>query len=1059
MHKPALRSGTLRDRNIEALETRIVMSGQSIADFTLNSALERIVSADDPGIDQSLAHAHNQSGLTAAKNAYGFTGLGQTVAVIDSGIAYDHFALGGGYGENFRVVGGWDFAENDANPYDDGYMGSHGTHVAGIVGSEHGIHTGVAPGVDLVGLRVFDDNGNGYFHWVEEALQWVHENRNAFDNPITTVNLSLGAEWNSDRLPAWATLEDEFAQLEADGIFIAVAAGNSFQSYNSSGLGYPAVSEYVVPVSSVDDVGKLSSFSQRHERVIAAPGQGIASTVPDYVGNYNGKTDDFATFSGTSMASPYVAGASVLVRQAYEFVGQSNVTQDQIYDLMRSTADSVWDATTQQSYSRLNLAAALDAIMPTDDYGSTLATAHELGDLATSDPGSLSGILSRLDDVDYFQFTADATGSVRFDATSLGNDTYWVTPNTLPTTTIDNLGGLSFDVVAGESYTIGLDSGGLAHYDLNFELTSSIVDWGTIEFEQFANERVTDGSWYSIEASRDGLLTIEALFANAGGNVDLTLYDSDGNVVAHSTSVTNNERVDVTARAGETFLLKITGSNSDVDFRLTNLVNVKGSTVTVHGTSGDDTINFSAGNVHKLKVNGVHYQFTAAASRTFQINTYGGEDTTTLAGSHLNDRAVLNVGEATLISSNYRVAVTGSEQIHVTGGGGYDTATFYDSSQNDSYVAHATHSSMRGNGYFNRQTGFDRVTAFATTGNDTAKLLDSAGNDIFVAYATHSYLKGDSFHNIQKGFDVTKAYASTGYDKAKFFDSAGNDIFAAGPTSGYLRGAGFYNFQKGFDRVNAYASSGYDQAYLFDSAGNDIFVARPTYGYLRGAGFYNYQKGFDRVNAYASSGYDRATLFDSAGDDTYVARPTDGYLRGAGFYNFQKGFDRVNAYASTGHDQATLLDSTGDDLFVAYATRSYIRGDGFYNYQKGFDRTKAYASSGFDTAKMHDSAGNDTYIAYADRSWMQGSGFYNFQKGFDRSIAYATSGYDKAVAYELSNEDSVYGRASRFETRREATTQTAYSFDRVLAQAIAGKPQDDDVDAVDYLFTRMGDWE
>ena len=63
-------------------------------------------------------------GLDRVRAEYGFTGSDQTVAVIDSGVAYDHLALGGGYGPGHRVVGGYDFAEGDNNPYDDGPMGS-----------------------------------------------------------------------------------------------------------------------------------------------------------------------------------------------------------------------------------------------------------------------------------------------------------------------------------------------------------------------------------------------------------------------------------------------------------------------------------------------------------------------------------------------------------------------------------------------------------------------------------------------------------------------------------------------------------------------------------------------------------------------------------------------------------------------------------------------------------------------------------------------------------------------------------------------------------------------
>ncbi|MEX0642366.1 MAG: S8 family serine peptidase, partial [Pirellulales bacterium] len=214
---------TLRTTTLEKLEDRLVMSADPLAgavtqsqtlttadliqhgglttdvpvlsyqldpnaDFWIDANADRDLDALLGDVEQTLASAHGVTGLTQARNAYGFIGTGQTVAIIDSGIAWDHVALGGGLGPNYRVVGGWDFSEeNDANPYDDGPAGSHGTHVAGVVGaSAPGLKdTGVAPGVDLVGLRVFNDSGAGYFSWVENALRWVHENRNSFENPIT----------------------------------------------------------------------------------------------------------------------------------------------------------------------------------------------------------------------------------------------------------------------------------------------------------------------------------------------------------------------------------------------------------------------------------------------------------------------------------------------------------------------------------------------------------------------------------------------------------------------------------------------------------------------------------------------------------------------------------------------------------------------------------------------------------------------------------------------------------------------------------------------------------
>ncbi|MEX0819246.1 MAG: S8 family serine peptidase [Pirellulaceae bacterium] len=440
-----------------------------IGDFQLEAVVEEHVSNQADSVSGAGSNVHDLTGVSYVFNNYGFTGQGQTVAIIDSGIAWDHVALGGGFGSEYRVVGGYDFAEGDADPYDDGPSGFHGTHVAGIVGSSDAEHRGVASGVDLVGLRVFDDNGAGYFSLVEDALQWVHDHRNDFEHPITTVNLSLGTTWNAASVPSWATLEDEFAQLAADGIFIAVSAGNSFSEYGSVGLSYPAASPYVVPVASVDSDGTISNFSQRNDRVLAAPGSYITSTVPDHVFGADGNPNDFGTSSGTSMASPYVAGASVLVRQAMDFVGIQDVTQTTIYNHLRTTADIVYDAATSASYHLINLEAAINALMPSDDFGSTTAAAHALG--TVSNTTSFVGVIGSVSDADYFTFTAGQTGQATFafdsthelvlDASVVGgagsfaNDT------------------LTLDVVAGQSYTFFLTTvDGVGHYAASVSVAS-----------------------------------------------------------------------------------------------------------------------------------------------------------------------------------------------------------------------------------------------------------------------------------------------------------------------------------------------------------------------------------------------------------------------------------------------------------------------------------------------------------------------------------------------------------------------------------------------------------
>lgn len=874
------------------------MMASPLGDFTLGEHVERL---DGGSLLSASTDVYALAGASAARNAYGFTGLGQTVAVIDSGIAYTHAALGGGFGASYRVVGGWDFSnENDGNPYDDGPYGAHGTHVAGIIGAADANYGGVAPGVDLVALRVFNDAGTGYFTWVESALRWVHDHRRDFENPITTVNLSLGSVWNSTTAPAWSTLEDELALLEADGIFISVAAGNDFASYNTAGLSYPAASSHVVPVSSVDNGGGLSSFSQRHQRAIAAPGRSVMSTVPDYLGNRNGADDDFARFSGTSMAAPYVAGASVLVREAFAFIGEANISQSRVYNLMRQTADTVYDAVTRQNYLRLNLDRALATIMPADDFGSTVETAHQLG--ALGDGAQISGMLGRLDDLDVFAFTARENGTATFTVSSeSGVLPVW---ELVGGGAVSGTGGetLSFRVVAGQSYTLALGGQGkIGRYTIDVEVQSPYVDWGAVSFSQLSDVAISAGSRFAITATRSGTLTIEAFFDRALAQVDFKLYDSFGRLVATSGAVRGGERLDALVSAGETYYLHAGGTSALVDFRLANLVTAHDGRLEVFGTEGNDTFDFAAGPVHRVTINGVLYELAGSNFSSVFFVGGAGVDVARLVGTTGNDRARVDVLAATLSGTSYEVRVSQVETISVDGGLG---------------------------------------------GVDEALLLDSPGDEWLVVSPTSARLTGAGFANSVRNFDVIRAQASAGNDRAVLYDSRGNDLFFARPGYATLSGSGFSNYVKGFDSVRAYAGAGSDVAVFYDSSGDDQFFATPDFAQLSGAAFLNYARGFDSVRAYATTGYDRTVMHDSAGDDLLTISAGVVELRGQHYRFFAQGFDRTETKATTGNDRAILHDSAIDDWLAASAG-----GVRFYNSQvdhwvQEFDWIAAYATAG-----------------------------------------------------------------------------------------------------------------
>lgn len=348
-------------RWIQQCEERLALSASLTGDLLLQmlnvDGFSDNGSSDDTG--SSVPNLIQQA--AQLRNDYGFDGTGQTVAVIDSGVAWDHVALGGGYGPGYRVVGGWDFAENDANPYDDGPAGYHGTHVTGLLAGNSDGFVGIAPSADIVALRVFDDQGAGQLDWIESSLQWVIENQNSFDSPITTVNLSVGAALSdANRADAMTMLEDELLLLRDNNILVFAATGNFYDvdSEHSAEILYPASSPSVVPVASIDANGELSEFAQRESGVFATHGEVIVSAVPDHVFGWDGNVDDFAQLSGTSMATPQVAAASMLIRQSLINEGIEPTAQAILARIQESSI-SAQDADSGFSYQTIDLTAAV----------------------------------------------------------------------------------------------------------------------------------------------------------------------------------------------------------------------------------------------------------------------------------------------------------------------------------------------------------------------------------------------------------------------------------------------------------------------------------------------------------------------------------------------------------------------------------------------------------------------------------------------------------------------------------------------------------------------------
>ena len=271
-------------------------------------------------------------------------GTGVKVAVIDSGIDCNHPELKRG---GVTICdGGWDFVNNDSDPFDDN---GHGTHVAGtIAAAKDGAGVvGVAPGVRLYALKVLGSNGSGSFSGIIAALQW------AVNNGIQVTNNSYGSTSNPG-----TTVETAFINAYNAGVLNIAAAGNS-GSCPASGdtVGYPAHFDSVVAVAATASDNSRACFSSSGPAVeIAAPGASIKSTVPG--GGY-------ATWNGTSMATPHVVGAAALVYASGTLVdtnGNGRIN-DEVRVRLQATATDLGTAGRDSlfGFGLVNAVAALDA--------------------------------------------------------------------------------------------------------------------------------------------------------------------------------------------------------------------------------------------------------------------------------------------------------------------------------------------------------------------------------------------------------------------------------------------------------------------------------------------------------------------------------------------------------------------------------------------------------------------------------------------------------------------------------------------------------------------------
>jgi len=260
------------------------------------------------------------------------------VSVIDTGCDYNHPDLKDNIWTDENGKHGYDFANNDDDPMDDQ---SHGTHCSGTIGALHnnkGI-AGVNKKVRIMCLKFLDSKGSGSLENALKSIEW------AVDNGAKILSNSWGGGGFSQ------SLFDIIEYAKEQGVIFIAAAGNE----STDKLSYPASYDLdnVISVAATDIADNIASFSNYGlpHVDIAAPGVDIESTVID---------NKYKVYSGTSMATPHVAGAAALLL-AYE----PDITVPQMVDRILGTSDYLEDLEDKVvSSGRLNLYNMLMDIRP-----------------------------------------------------------------------------------------------------------------------------------------------------------------------------------------------------------------------------------------------------------------------------------------------------------------------------------------------------------------------------------------------------------------------------------------------------------------------------------------------------------------------------------------------------------------------------------------------------------------------------------------------------------------------------------------------------------------------
>jgi pre-peptidase len=467
-------------------------------------------------------------------------------------------------------------------------------------------------------------------------------------------------------------------------------------------------------------------------------------------------------------------------------------------------------------------------------------------------------------------------------------------------------------------------------YVASFTLETA-TDFGYVLFDELPNLNPSQGDLvYRVRATNSGFLTVLG-GVPATGTLQFELHDEATGTEYASTAIDGSHRIDLPLQADDYAILRVSGTATDVDLRLVNLVERAGTTVNVYGTDEADAFSFDASSGFDISIKGIPYRFAPNELSLLTFDGGLGDDTAAMTGTAGDEEAILHPDHGEFSGNGWKATVASVVSTELIGGGGYDLV----------------------------------------------QMNDSLGDDRYESAPGLSTLTGPGFTLSAKDFSVSHAYGKTGgKDTAVIHGPEGSRVkFKSDNEGGWskLYGSGFFSRAKFFEVVEAHSHGENSLARLFDSKGDDTFTGQMQESRMVSADYDVTVHGFTQLIAYCNKrGHDTATLIDSTLNDEvrFRAHKTQMYdldTRGDVYNLTVRAADEVHAKATEGgYDKAKLHDTIGDDLFEAsgnVASLSTMKAQMELLYEAiGFEFVKAYSSEGTDRAK--ETAPIDFNLAY-----------------------------------------------------------------------------------------------